>query len=459
VRSITALVVAVALLPGAAQRRDLGTAVAGASAAMPATPLTPAQYRADIAQLRGALDQTEKSWAPGVKLTALARLDALAAAADTLHEVYFHLEISRIVALADNGHTVVPAQSRAHRYNRVALRLAPFGQQFHVLRATAEHAALLGARLVSIDGRSIDTLRAVARTLSGGPPAWRDRGAPAFLESPQQLHALRLVEDADAATYRFERLDGSIVEQRMPAIAPDSAAPIVAASRWWYPETAVSGTEALLPLLSPSDAPWVLAEAGKPFRSRAAPDLDALVVELRATMDQGPARIRAFLDSMSAEIRARRPGNVVLDLRFNGGGDLNTTRAFVQSLPRLVTGRVFVLTSPYTFSAAISTVGYLKQAAPERVSIVGEEVGDRTEFWAEGRPIQLEQSRIRVGLATERHDYKDGCRAYADCHGNVVRNPIVLASLAPDVSAPWTIEDYRRGRDPGMEAVRRLLGR
>jgi hypothetical protein len=32
-------------------------------------------------------------------------------------------------------------------------------------------------------------------------------------------------------------------------------------------------------------------------------------------------------------------------------------------LPTLVKGRIFVLTSPWTFSAAISTLGYLKQAA------------------------------------------------------------------------------------------------
>jgi hypothetical protein len=87
------------------------------------------------------------------------------------------------------------------------------------------------------------------------------------------------------------------------------------------------------------------------------------------------------------------------------------------------------------------------------VTIVGEEVGDRLEFWAEGRPVTLPASRLVVSIATERHDYKNGCRAFTDCHRPVVANPIAVPTLAPDIVAPWTIDAYREGRDPAMDAV------
>jgi hypothetical protein len=41
----------------------------------------------------------------------------------------------------------------------------------------------------------------------------------------------------------------------------------------------------------------------------------------------------------------------------------------------------------------------------------------------------------------------------------VVRNPIRVRSLEPQVPAPWTVAAFRAGRDPAMEAVRALLGR
>jgi hypothetical protein len=129
----------------------------------------------------------------------------------------------------------------------------------------------------------------------------------------------------------------------------------------------------------------------------------------------------------------------------------------MQKLPTLVPGRVFALTSPWTFSAGISSVGYLEQAAPDKVTLVGEAVGDRMRFWAEGDAIVLPNSQAAMLMATERHDYLTGCKGYPDCHGNVVRNPIAVPDLDPDIAAPWTIEAWRAGRDPGMEAVATAL--
>ena len=66
-------------------------------------------------------------------------------AADTLSRPWFDFEIARIVALADNGHTNVAGVFRSERYNRVAIRLVPFGEEFYVLRARTPDADLLGA--------------------------------------------------------------------------------------------------------------------------------------------------------------------------------------------------------------------------------------------------------------------------------------------------------------------------
>jgi hypothetical protein len=129
----------------------------------------------------------------------------------------------------------------------------------------------------------------------------------------------------------------------------------------------------------------------------------------------------------------------------------------MQSLPELVPGRIFVLTSPWTFSAAISSVGYLEQSAPERVTIVGEGVGDRLRMWSEGEVVDLPNSHAGILYANERHDYLTGCKGYRDCHGNVARHPIAVPDLDPDVAAPWTLEAYRAGRDPAMEAVAEAL--
>jgi hypothetical protein len=338
----------------------------------------------------------------------------------------------------------------------VAIRLAPFIGDFYVLRARGDNADVLAARLVSIDGQRAAKLREIAHGLTGGTAGFRDRAVPLLLESPELLHAMGVTGAAEGATYVFE-LDGKRIERRLTAEAPDAAIPTLSAALALYANPGVEEPEGWRGLLDAKAAPWALQDGAAKFRWRDAPELNAMVVELRQNRSTPRHDIGDFQRVVQRELRARQPRNLVLDMRMNGGGDLTTTRSFMSGLPELVPGRIFVLTSPWTFSAAISSIGYLEQAAPDRVTIVGEEVGDRLEFWSEGRPVTLARSGIVISRATERHDYATGCKPYKDCHGNVVRHPISVRTLEPNVAAPWTIDVYRAGRDPAMEAVARLL--
>ena len=415
--------------------------------------LTAAQMREDIATFRTEFMGRDNSYAAAARTQAEMRLRELQGRLDRMTPAAFELALAQIVALADNAHTIVPPTARARRYSRVPLRMATFGDHFRVLRASDANADLLGARVVSIDGRGVAELRDSSRTLFGGPAHRRDRFAPVLLESPQQLNAMGLARDAGRATYVFQTLDGRTVSRELAGEAPASAGSRAVAARTAFPAAATDDERGWQTLLPPSKAPWSLLDFDTRFRWREAPEIDGMVIELRQIFDAPGKPIGEFLGEMTRTINERKPRNLVIDLRVNGGGNLNTARDFMKSVPGLVPGRIFALTSPWTFSAAISSLGYLEQAAPDRVTIVGEEVGDRLEFWAEGRPTTLPHSGIMVAFSTQRHDYMNACRAFTDCHGPVVRNSIAVPTLAPDIEAPWTIEAYREGRDPGIEAI------
>lgn len=426
-----------------------------------AQALTPEARRADLTQFRTQFFAQDRAYTPAARQQAERQLAALEAGVDEIDDTRFALQLAQIVALADNGHSWCFGGPRMARSNRVDARLAPFGNDFVVVRARTANAELLGARLVAIDDVPLARLREAAHTLTGGLPAWRDLQAPLLLESPQQLYALGLAQAPEAAVYRFATEGGRSIERRLVGVEPHAHRPVADTHRLFLPEVtpeqvdgADSGWRALLPL---SRAPWSLREAGQPLRWRAVPDIDAIVIDMRRTYSNERARLPDFFDAVRAAVQRHQPRHLVLDLRLNGGGDLTQARDFAESLPTLVSGTVFVLTSPATFSAAISITGYLKQAAPQRVRIVGDAVGDRLEFFAEGRPITLVHSGQVLLPATERHDYRDGCRAYTDCHLPVVRRPIAVPSLAPDIMAPWTVDAYRRGLDPAMQAVARTL--
>jgi hypothetical protein len=413
--------------------------------------------RSDLAAFRRDFFARDSSYSREDRAEAAARLAKLESDAATASPIYFELELARIVALADNGHTASPAPFRAPRYSRVPIRLVPFGDQFYVLRADTAYADLLGARVVAIDGKPIRDVRAIAHTLWGGTPSWRDRHVPFLLESPEQMLALGVGKDAKAASYRFLLRNGRTIERRIVANPSDSRLDFRGTVRWLSPEPLVNDRGEWRHLVAPDRTPWAFQDVARTFRTRVATDLNALVVQLRSNVDSPGEAIAQFLQTTTEEIKRVKPRHLIVDLRTNGGGDLNNTREFVKSLPALVPGRIFVLTSPWTFSAAISTTGYLKQAGGDRVTIVGEMVGDRLEFWAEGRLARLPFSGAAMSYSTQRHDYRTGCRPYTDCHGAVVRNPISVATLAPDIDAPLTIEAMIAGRDPGMEAIAKAI--
>lgn len=418
-----------------------------------------AKIVADIAQVRTQFLDKDRAFSPAARKAAESRLAELEKNAADLSQVRFDLALAQIAALADNGHTLAAAASRSRRYERADLRLVPFGEDFHVLRVKAENKDLLGARLTAIDGVPVEKLRELGRSLSGGVPAWRDRNVPYFLESPPQLRALGVGQGDAAPEYSFVTREGRTLKRTFTVSPPGADRVGGNATRWMFPVLAPLEDRAWRTLMAEARAPWALQEPVRRFRWRHDEALNALILDMRQSSNAQTEKLADYFAAVDKAVAAHAPRHLVLDLRMNGGGDLTTTRDFAERLPKLVTGKIYALTSPWTFSAAISTLGYLKQAAPDRVVIVGEAVGDRLEFFAEGRPVTLTHSKEVLLPATERHDYRTGCRQMEDCHRNVVNRPIAVKTLDPDIAAPWTIDDYVAARDPAMDAVAKDIAR
>ena len=109
----------------------------------------------------------DKSYSDANRVAAEKRLAALEAALATTTPAQFEIEIARIVALADNGHTTRPRCPALVAQSRTG-SMAPFIGDFSRMRARGADADLLGGRLVSIDGQPAAKLREIAHTLTGG---------------------------------------------------------------------------------------------------------------------------------------------------------------------------------------------------------------------------------------------------------------------------------------------------
>jgi hypothetical protein len=195
-----------------------------------------------------------------------------------------------------------------------------------------------------------------------------------------------------------------------------------------------------------------------PFRLFTAKESCAQVVQLRSIGDVGDRKIAPFLAATEATLRAERPCALILDLRGDGGGDYTNTWHFAHALPALLApgGRILVLTDPATFSAAITTAAFVKDAGGDRVTIIGEPVGDRLAFFSEGSKACLPNLKVCVYYQTAKHDYQHPCRNLRECFWLNWFYPVRVKSLQPDIVVPLRFEDWNAGRDAVYEVARQL---
>jgi hypothetical protein len=381
-----------------------------------------------------------------------AMIDQIVARGHALSNEAFLLATLRIAALAGNAHEGIHGGWVPQ--TRLPFRMIWFSDGMVVARADPQHADLLGARVVTIEGYKPRALQAGLRPYIGGNDDYLRWNAMWLVESGGMLHAIGMAKNTDRLRMRLRKADGRSVDVTVPFVPRAQAATGASPPRFW--SAAAYESERKFGWRSAIDGPqqpMYLRDDDEPFRTAPLVNLDALYVQFRAnsTADAGGKDIQAFVQRVRDELVATHPAYLVLDLRFDIGGDIDQTRGLAHEMARAIPGRIFVLTGPYTFSAGIVFAAAMKHDAPDRVTLVGEPVGDRLRFWSEGKHVCMPGAGYCLQVSTGLWDLTRGCAKEVACYGD--RLDARVDSLNPDIAAPITSGDWLSGRDPAMEAV------
>jgi hypothetical protein len=372
----------------------------------------------------------------------------------------FELAVARAVARTDNAHSSVSPIARTRRVNHLPVRAGPVTDGHFVIQATREHADLLGAEIVAVEGQPVTEVIEAFLPYFGGPEQRRRFFSHVFLASPALLHAEGITAAPDAATLTFALPGGETVDRRLTALPPaedrrqpygreviDYRVPPEDEDNWVH-------------LMSGKTPPLYLSEPEEPYLYEFLEQENGGYVRINFNADVDGRSLVDWLEQVASDLSARRPAFAAVDLRFNGGGT-DATSHFARDLPTLVAdgGPIYVLTSAQTFSAAVMAAAQFKEFGGDRVKIVGSEVGDRLRFVANGgTPFTLPNSGIMLRVWSTWEDVRDGCWDWIDCFWmSPYFRKAGVATLEPDIGAPIRYEDYVAGRDAALEAVVRDL--
>ena len=407
-----------------------------------------AAQQQDIEQFSRLL-RMDRSFSPAARAAADSQIAALKSERVPLDTGKFQVALMRITALADNGHTDL--NDRGRPSNHVPVRVVMFADGLYVLRAESGYADLLGGRVESIEARPAREVVEALEKLHGGTEGWRRTRAAIYIQSPEILYGDGIGSRPEQTTWSLRLPDGREVLRTLPGENSDKNEPSGEMTRWLSPEKIEDEPSDWRALLSSDeDLPLPLREFNRTFRRTWINNGCTLFLQLKAISDADDQRIGDFLENTGHEMHGHPPCNIILDMRFNSGGDYTKAAGFASHLIDFVapSGRIYILTGPQTFSAAITTIGFVKQAAGSRAVILGEPVGDRLTFYGEGNTGCVPHSGLCVHYATGMHDYARPCNDWGKCFWLNRLFPVQVQSLAPDETITMTFADYIARRDP-----------
>ncbi|MHA1544051.1 MAG: hypothetical protein ACTSU8_02845, partial [Alphaproteobacteria bacterium] len=324
----------------------------------------------------------------------------------------FELLVSKVVALGENGHSNVWSGSRLRRHPALPIQGFWFDDGFFVVATDPENAHFLGAEITQISTATIAELYDLFRPYYGGEDTgYKGYNLSLLLRNAGFFYALGLIEDPSQVEIFFILKSGEKTTAVIETGSIDPDQNLYWSKSWLFADGALEKVQGWRPVFESEEGlPLYLQNGEQPFQLRPLPEIDGLYVQFRQNQDADDYPVEAFVDEIRAAINELEPQVLILDERFNGGGDYTETVQLMFDLPGLLPegARIYAITGHETFSAAISSLGFLKEAAGGQMTIVGRQIGDSPLSWGETNEFILPNSGIGITAARGLHDQING---------------------------------------------------
>lgn len=342
---------------------------------------------------------------------------------DTMSDLDFYFTLSRLAAMAGDSHTRVglTPEVAAQAY-AIPGQIGLVDGRWRLTVVEASLAELLGAEVVAINGIPMEEITERASVLYG-----HDNETRLLYSIAQQLNLTQLYAYLGIAKNYTDDVSLTVI----PLGTTRSQTVVVAP---------VSGTEfyklSLVPLVTSQPE---TGRNGSVYRALLLGEGDVFFIQYNACVSWDQMPIEDFTDQVLTLIHERRPKQVIVDLRYNGGGNSALFEPMIDGLAELQAQQGFpidVLIGQETFSSALINAVQLKHRTDSR--LVGSPTGGSVNHYGEVQTFALPNSGITVSYSTK---YFTMDKSYPS------------GSLQPDLSVQRTVEDLRNGIDTEEEAI------
>ncbi|MCE2612197.1 tetratricopeptide repeat protein [Flavobacteriaceae bacterium D16] len=346
------------------------------------------------------------------------------------HEIL--VGFSRIVSSFQYGHTVFGYWEGIIPYHQMPLVLYNFNDGIFIQGAHKDYEDVLGARLIQIEGKPIETVLALMRPVV---PAENDQFVKAYgihyLTFPEFLHAQGVMSELkntisltlEKEGKQFKKVVQAVKAERFPMQYG-----MVVPSDTWMESRDLSTT------------PLYLKHLDKIYYYEYLPESKTVYVRHSQIQDQEGEDIPTFYSRVFDFIEKNDVDKLVLDLRLNGGGNNYKNKPIVTGIIKSEInkpGKFMVIIGRRTFSACQNLVNELSNYT--NAVFVGEPTAENINFFGDNRPVKLPNTQINAYLSFAWWQDKP---QWENADWTV-----------PHLKVDMSFEQYRNNEDPVLEAA------
>ena len=410
----------------------------------------------DIGYLRDSFPKYNRSFDERSLYEFQSILDSTYSNIPTLSDNEIYVDIMRAVAAAEDGHTSVNMAPSAGKLRRFPVRFYWFEEGLFIVKASSDFASTLGGRVRAINGTDPEELVSQLEDIvPGGRTAVRYESSY-LLNSPDFLHGMGAVSNPESVPFKIERPDGTIHMIELPALPLGEKFYGYQSWRELSPlsrESQDSGS--MEHVLRISTLPPFIAAPNRSCSYQYFPDHETLYVQINQNTNLN-SKMSDFAGEIEDLFSTKKIDSVIVDLRFNTGGNLLLTTDLVKGIPEWHSGKgsIYIITGGPTFSAGIVTAARMKYYAGDRAVIAGEPAAEGLQFWAETRFFTLPNSEIRIFAAHAYHNWEDRNYDSDKQYFWLMRRVGVPAGdIDVDLLVEVSFADYLSGRDTVLDTI------
>jgi tetratricopeptide (TPR) repeat protein len=353
-----------------------------------------------------------------------------------LTDPQIEIGLMRLARRMGDGHTLIRPASiqlsermladRGVADRRVApIELYLFKEGLFITAAAPKYADIVGARVTLIGDHPVEeVMETLDQVISQDNKMWPKNVGPAMMRNPRMLNGLGLIPDPDKMAITIRDGEGK------PRTVTIAAETVDSTDDWPH-----ARQNATLP------APPYLKNRKANYWFEYLPDSKTVYFQYNAVVQDPKETLPEFCERMFKFINENPVERLVIDMRWNGGGNNFYNRPIVHGLIRNDKidrfGKLFVIVGRQTYSAAMCGATEIERHT--RAIFVGEPTGSRPNFVGESIMINLPYSKMS-GTISDLYWQNSVAMDYR-------------VWIAPQLYAPPSFDLYRANRDPAMEAI------